>query len=121
MSKALEAARAAMRAKMDSGEGLERLDPIEKHLRSPSSLRLAINAKCFDCVGRDGDPNWRGRVSECSCTHCPLHSVRPYQRSQETPSSLDMYEAGKREIVATAQTSAEYEARIADLAAKCGV
>lgn len=57
-----------------------RLDPIERLATNPTSLRLAINAKCYDCQGQDADPNWQRRVGECGCTTCPLHAVRPYQR-----------------------------------------
>ena len=83
MNKALEAARAAAQARRESGEVVERLDPMEKAARRPTSLRLAINAKCYDCMGRDGDPNWRKRISECSVRSCSLRPVRPYQADGE--------------------------------------
>jgi hypothetical protein len=56
-----------------------RLDPIEKAMRNPTSLRLAINAKCYDCEGRDADPNVRQRIGDCRVPKCPLYPVRPYQ------------------------------------------
>lgn len=55
-------------------------DPIEKHLQDPLSKAKAIKAKCFDCVGRGWDPNWKKAVGNCSCLDCPLYTVRPYQK-----------------------------------------
>lgn len=81
--KALEKAREAMQAKREAGERVERLNPVEKAGKNPKSLRLAVNAKCYDCQGRDCDPGWRSRVGECSVVTCPLHPVRPYQRGED--------------------------------------
>lgn len=41
----------------------------------------AIQARCFDCAGRDDDstPSPRVRVRDCACAACPLHPVRPWQ------------------------------------------
>ena len=44
------AERAARRARGEPEP--ERLDPIERARRNPTSLRLAITAKCWDCSGR---------------------------------------------------------------------
>ena len=54
-------------------------NPIEKAQENPTSLRAAINGKCYDCIGQDGDPDWRGSIRECVCTDCTLYPVRPYQ------------------------------------------
>lgn len=55
-------------------------NPIEKALENPKSLRLAINAKCFDCVGRDYDPNYRARIRDCTAVDvCSLHPLRPFR------------------------------------------
>lgn len=80
MSTALEKAHEARRAAKEAGQPIVRLDPIEKAKRKPTSLRLAISAKCADCVGWHGDPNPRGRIRDCPSTKCPLHPVRPYQK-----------------------------------------
>jgi hypothetical protein len=80
MSKGLEAARAARAAMLANGETVERLDPIQKAAARPQSLRLAINAKCFDCQGGPSDAGIRNRISVCTVQKCPLHPVRPYQR-----------------------------------------
>jgi hypothetical protein len=76
----LEKAHAAMRARREAGEVITRRTPLEKAAAKPTSLRLAIDGKCFDCVGQDCDPGWRERIRTCSVSKCPLHPVRPYQR-----------------------------------------
>lgn len=81
--KGIEAAQAAMRARREAGETVERLDPLEKARRNPNSLRMAVNAKCWDCVGGDADVGVRKRIGECSVARCPLHPVRPYQRGDD--------------------------------------
>ena len=58
----------------------KRLNPLEKARMNPRSLRLAVNAKCFDCEGLGADPDWKWRVGNCLITECSLHPVRPYQR-----------------------------------------
>ena len=93
MSTALEKAHEARRAAKEAGQTVVRLDPIEKAKRKPKSLRLAINAKCWDCVGGASDPGPRGRIRDCTVTKCPLHPNRPYQKGAE-----DEAEAGEDEI-----------------------
>lgn len=84
MTPALEAARAARLLKLAAGETIERLNPAEKARRNPNSLRLAINAKCFDCVGgANADAGFRRCIRECPSTKCALHTVRPFQRADE--------------------------------------
>lgn len=61
----------------------ERLNPIEKARNKPNSLRLAVNAMCFDCQGRDHDPKVKWRIGNCECKECPLYPVRPYQKQLE--------------------------------------
>lgn len=58
----------------------ETRSPIEKSEQNPTSLRLAINAKCYDCQGQDADPGWRQRIADCNDVACPLVPVRPYQK-----------------------------------------
>ena len=77
---ALEKARQKREQMKRDGIEVERLDPIQKARKNPKSLRAAINGKCWDCVGADGDPNPRKRIRECLAGDwCPLHPVRPYQ------------------------------------------
>lgn len=61
------------------GRATPRLDPVAKAKTKPKSLRLAVTAKCWDCVGGDADPGPRQRIRECGVRRCPLHPVRPYQ------------------------------------------
>lgn len=58
-------------------------DPIAKAACHPNSLRLAINAKCWDCVGAGADPNPRGAIRHCPVLRCPLYAHRPYQPGHE--------------------------------------
>jgi hypothetical protein len=81
LSPALQRAHAAQAAKRAAGE-LVRLDPIARAAANPTSLRAAITAKCWDCMGGDADPGTRQRIRECECPRCPLHHVRPYQRRE---------------------------------------
>lgn len=50
-------------------------NPMSKAARKPKSLRMAINAKCFDCSGWN-----RAEVTRCVVHYCPLWPVRPWQR-----------------------------------------
>jgi hypothetical protein len=79
----LEIARQRRREKIDRGEKIERLDPIEKSRRSPNSLRFAINAKCWDCCGGDTGGTVE-RIRNCPCGQfCPLWNLRPYQTKEK--------------------------------------
>ncbi len=60
-------------------------DPMEKLRANPKSLRAAINAKCWDCQGRDSDPAPKWRIGNCECPDCPLYEVRPYQDNLKRP------------------------------------
>lgn len=59
------------------GQVPERLDLLERARRSPKSLTLAVNARCWECIGCDADPDPRGNIRECKATDCPLLPVRP--------------------------------------------
>ncbi len=50
------------------------LDPIQKAKENPKSLRMAINAKCFDCCCYQ-----KPEVRYCTAVNCPLYNVRPWQ------------------------------------------
>ena len=54
---------------------------VRRALADPKSLRLAINAACFQCLGGTmedmPDPGWREAIRDCTVTTCALHSVRP--------------------------------------------
>jgi len=55
------------------------VDPIERARRKPTSLRAAITAKCWDCIGGYADKHPRQRIADCTASKCPLHPHRPYQ------------------------------------------
>ena len=80
MNEALKKAQEAMAAKRAAGEKIVVLDPIQKAKANPTSLRMAINAKCWDCVGAGCDPAPRRAIGQCPSTDCPLWNVRPYQK-----------------------------------------
>ena len=78
MTEALQKAQEKRRQMKEAGIDIERLNPIEKAKRNPKSLRLAINAKCWDC-----SCGQRLEIRECPVVQCPLYPVRPYQIKQE--------------------------------------
>ena len=53
----------------------KKVDPIEKSLQNPRSLRFAIRAKCFDCSGFV-----KVDVTDCDMPGCELFNVRPWQK-----------------------------------------
>lgn len=77
-SEALDKARERQRELRAAGQ-LRVLDPLEKAAANPTSLRAAVNGKCFDCQGGAADPGWRERIGSCDVKSCPLNAVRPYQ------------------------------------------
>ncbi len=64
--------------------------PIEKAGANPNSLRLAVNAMCFQCEGCDADPCVQWRIGNCNIPDCALYAVRPYRymRGRPVPASL---------------------------------
>lgn len=79
----LEKARQVTAARRAAGEIIRRKNPLEKLADKPTSLRYAVNAKCYTCQGEDADPGVRKRIGTCNITACPLHNVRPYQRDED--------------------------------------
>ena len=75
---ALAMARKAVQDRIALGLPARR-NPIEKANENPQSLRCAINAKCYECVGMDDDPNFRDSIRACAGYSCPLYAHRPYQ------------------------------------------
>lgn len=41
-----------------------------------------VNAKCIECIfdPGSGEGNWKQQVEACTCTGCPLFSIRPVSR-----------------------------------------
>lgn len=77
---ALAMARKAVQERISLGLPARR-NPIEKAKDNPNSLRCAINAKCYECVGMDDDPNYRQTIRTCTGYSCPLFDHRPFQRT----------------------------------------
>lgn len=65
------------------GDRGPRKNPKERLAANPTSLRAAINAKCYDC---NGEENWVFNTRHCVCPDCPLFNVRPF-RSKEVVDS----------------------------------
>jgi hypothetical protein len=81
MNKALEAAREAQRIRKEQGIAVKRKTPTEKAKDNPNSLRLAVNAKCWECCGEgyDGRKDTIDRIATCNVRDCSLWNLRPYQ------------------------------------------
>jgi hypothetical protein len=75
----LQRAQQRIREMRAAGIAPERLDPTQRAARKPTSLRLAVTAKCWDCQGGDADGGVRLRVRDCPVARCSLHPVRPWQ------------------------------------------
>jgi len=50
------------------------LDPFEKAKLNPNSLRMAINAYCYDCCCEQ-----KTEVRLCPAGGCSFHHLRPWQ------------------------------------------
>ena len=55
------------------------LNPLQKAKQNPTSLRLAVNAMCYQCMGAVGQES-KTDIRNCTSFKCPLHTTRPYQK-----------------------------------------
>ena len=85
MNNGLELAREKQKRMREQGISVKPLNPLERLEKNPKSLRMAINAQCYLCIGEDYDPHYRWRIGNCEVTYCPLYSVRPHQKHFNTP------------------------------------
>ncbi len=54
------------------------ITPIQRARLHPKSLRLAINAQCYDCIYDKTDiGTWRQQIEACPSINCPLYCQRP--------------------------------------------
>jgi hypothetical protein len=54
------------------------ITPIQRSRLQPNSLRLAINAQCYECIYDKSDVGtWRQQVAACPSANCPLYCQRP--------------------------------------------
>lgn len=74
MYEQLKIAREEYQRKLKTGL-VQRLTPHERALENPTSLRYAINAKCWEC---NGGENWINRTQFCNIINCPLWHVRKF-------------------------------------------
>lgn len=79
---AVQKAQQALALKREQGLMAPRLDPIAKAKAKPTSLRLAVTAKCFECMGGGEDTGTRKLIRACCSLTCPLHTLRPYQSKE---------------------------------------
>jgi hypothetical protein len=70
------AALAEYREKLKSGEIIrtKSLNPEEKAIANPKSMKYAIAAKCWDC-----SCGQREEIKMCGITDCSLYNFRPYR------------------------------------------
>ena len=74
----LQKAQQVIRDRREAGETIERLNPIEKSIKFPISLRFAIHGTCYDCSNSQRD-----EIKHCPCSNCTLWHVRPYQSNND--------------------------------------
>lgn len=70
------------REKVKAGEitPLQR-NPKERYEDSPKSLKLAIGAFCYECMGYEA--GYISGIKDCSANSCPLYNHRPYKRRND--------------------------------------
>jgi hypothetical protein len=57
---------------------VKKITPTQRSRLHPKSLRLAINAQCYDCIYDKADVgSWRQQVAACPSANCPLYCQRP--------------------------------------------
>lgn len=68
-----------MRELRESGWKPVHRNPVEQAEANPKSVKAAVKAFCWTCVGADADPGAKFRVRDCTVTRCSLHPHRPWQ------------------------------------------
>lgn len=87
---AAEARRNQLRAQLQRGQArmaelraqgvtFAHRNPVQQAEANPTSLKKAVKAFCWTCVGGDGDPGAKFRVRDCTAPKCPLYTHRPWQ------------------------------------------
>lgn len=78
----LTKARAKQKLRREAGEVTVRRNPREVWESDKKSMRKAINANCYDCIGEE---NYTRRIRYCDIFKCPFWFLRPYSKgiSQE--------------------------------------
>lgn len=86
LSPALQAAHQKRKEMREAGIKIRILNPYERLQKNPKSLRLAINAMCWQCQGEGHDPNVREAIRDCNIRGCALYSQRPWQTTGRSSS-----------------------------------
>lgn len=68
----------------------KKLNPRERWEKKPTSLRVSVNAKCYECCGEEG---YIRRIRYCQIFDCPLWYVRPYSKGISKEECTDYNEA----------------------------
>lgn len=90
MSDALDKAREASRLMREQGISTVRLSPKQKSLLNPKSLRFAVTAHCWECMGGSQGENTRQMVADCTLEgKCMLWTFRPWQNKYSADSTQD--------------------------------
>lgn len=90
LTKAREAAIKQRELRISQGLAANKT-PMEKVADNPTSLRICVNAKCYDCNGRE---NYVNRTRYCQIFDCPLWTVRPYSKGITQEQCLEYEEWG---------------------------
>lgn len=101
VSEGLAKAHASARERRARGQKLSRRNPLEKSRAQPNSLRLAVSAKCYECVGGYQDPGFRAKIRNCGVFGCALHFARPYRDKNEKPRQVVSGKPAAEKEVAT--------------------
>jgi hypothetical protein len=67
-----------VKASLSTQIAVKTINPIQRARLKPKSLRLAVNAQCYDCIYDKSDAGtWRQQVEACPSINCPLYCLRP--------------------------------------------
>jgi len=80
------ASQAVAKARMEQGLSAYK-NPLERAIDKLESCRAAITAKCYECVGSEG--NFREVIRTCTSNKCPLYTLRPYQNKVLSTDSVE--------------------------------
>jgi hypothetical protein len=73
----------SVKASLSTQIAVKNITPTQRSKLNPKSLRLAINAQCYDCIYDKSDVGtWRQQVAACPSANCPLYCQRPKATSQ---------------------------------------
>jgi hypothetical protein len=73
----------SVNANLSTQIAVKTITPIHRARLHPKSLRLAVNAQCYDCIYDKSDiGTWRQQVAACPSINCPLYYQRPKATSK---------------------------------------